>query len=269
MGILNVTPDSFFDGGRYTHEESILIRVEQMLKEGASLVDIGAASSRPGSKPVPEKEELARLIPAIKAIRLHFSTCLISVDTYRASIAREAIEAGADIINDIAGGSGDAGMFAMAARLKTPYILMHMAGSPVAMHEVIAYADILQELMTYFTEKTTQLIEAGVEQIILDPGFGFGKTLENNFELLAGMDRICLLGYPVLAGLSRKSMINKTLQIKPDEALNGTTAANTIALMRGASILRVHDVKEAQEAIKIVMEIKRVQAEDQRTQKYD
>ncbi len=257
MGILNVTPDSFFDGGRYTQEEAMLIRVEQMLEQGASVIDIGAVSTRPGAKIIPEQEELDRLIPAIQSIRLQFPHCLISADTYRASVAREAVRSGADIINDIAGGNGDAGMFAMAAKLKTPYILMHMPGTPETLHEPPFYTNIGKEISAFFTNKIHELKKEGVEQILLDPGFGFGKSLENNFELLAQMNAICLLGYPVLAGFSRKSMINRVLGTKPGEALNGTTVANTIALMKGASVLRVHDVKEAVEAVKIVMQMKK------------
>jgi dihydropteroate synthase len=257
MGILNVTPDSFYDGGRYTHEEAILIRAEQMLEEGASIIDIGAMSTRPGSRPVSEQEELARLLPAIKAVRKLYPSVLISADTYRSIVARKAIDAGADIINDIAGGNGDAGMFAIAGKMQVPYILMHISGNPETMHQVPSYPDIVTEVTNYFIDKINLLKEQGVEQIVLDPGLGFGKTLEGNFALLAGTDLICALGRPVLVGLSRKSMINKVLGTKPEDSLNGTIAANTIALMKGASIIRVHDVKEASEAVKLVSALKR------------
>jgi dihydropteroate synthase len=258
MGILNVTPDSFYDGGRYTHEEAILIHAEQMLEEGASIIDIGAVSTRPGAKVIPEKEELARLLPAIKAVRKYFPAALISADTYRAVVARAAVEAGADIINDIAGGNGDAGMFGTVGKLQVPYILMHIQGTPETMQENPQYTDVCLEVGHYFREKLAEMASSGIQQILLDPGFGFGKSLEHNYELLNGLDSLCLLGHPVLAGLSRKSMINKTLSCTPEEALYGTTAANTIALLKGASILRVHDVKQAVDAIKIVGRLKTV-----------
>jgi dihydropteroate synthase len=252
MGILNVTPDSFYDGGRYRHEEAILIRAEQMIEEGVSIIDIGASSTRPGAKPVSEKEEMARLLPAISSIREHFPEILISADTYRANTAEEAVRAGADIINDIAGGSLDPDMFSRMGKLKVPYVLMHIQGQPQHMQEAPSYTDVCKEVKDYFTAKIKTLKNYKVEQIIFDPGFGFGKSVQHNFELLDGLHSFLDLGYPLLAGLSRKSMINKTLGTKPESSLTGTIAANTIALLKGAAILRVHDVKEAVETIKIV-----------------
>ncbi len=251
MGILNVTPDSFFDGGRYRQEEAILIRTEQMLEEGAAIIDIGAVSTRPGAKMVPVNEELLRLLPAIRAVRKYFPESVISADTFRASVAREAVAAGADIINDISGGSLDSDMFSTLGKLQVPYVLMHLYGSPESMQDAPLASHALSTVLSYFHEKIGLLKAAGVGSIILDPGFGFGKTVESNFELLSGLRSISELGYPVMAGLSRKSMINKVLGTKPEDALNGTTAANMIALMNGANILRVHDVKHAAEAVKI------------------
>jgi dihydropteroate synthase len=260
MGILNVTPDSFFDGGRYRHEEAILIRVERMLEEGAGIIDVGAASTRPGARPVPVMEELLRLLPAITAIRKHFPECILSADTYRATVAEQAVDAGVDLINDIAGGTMDPAMFSTIGRLKVPYVLMHMQGTPDTMNEQPLEAGAVQVLKSFFDEKISLLKEAGVASIILDPGFGFGKSVEANYALLDQLAAFTHGGYPVMAGLSRKSMINKVLGTKPDEALNGTTAANTVALINGASILRVHDVREAVQAVKIVTACKKAAA---------
>jgi dihydropteroate synthase len=259
MGILNVTPDSFFDGGRYRQEEAILIRTEQMLEEGAAIIDIGAVSTRPGAKTIPIKEELLRLLPAIRAVRKYFPESVISADTFRASVAREAVDAGADMINDIGGGSLDPEMYSVMAKLQVPYVLMHLHGTPESMQESPLASNALKMVLSYFLEKIGLLKEAGVGSIILDPGFGFGKTVESNFELLSGLRSISELGYPVLVGLSRKSMINKVLGTKPEDALNGTTAANMIALMNGANFLRVHDVKYAVEAVKIYAYIRSAQ----------
>jgi dihydropteroate synthase len=252
MGILNVTPDSFYDGGRYSNEDSILIRVEQMIEEGVSIVDIGASSTRPGAKIIPVKEELNRLLPAIRSIRSHFPTLFLSADTFRSEVAKEAVMAGADIINDIAGGDLDAAMFSTVAALRVPYVLMHMQGTPETMQLAPDYTDVTEEIAACFREKIALLEETGVSQLILDPGFGFGKTVDHNYELLKNLSDFLSFGYPLMAGLSRKAMINKALGTRPDTSLNGTTAANSVALLKGASILRVHDVREAAEAVKIV-----------------
>jgi dihydropteroate synthase len=252
MGILNVTPDSFFDGGRYSSEDAILIRVEQMLEEGVDIIDIGAVSTRPGAKSIPIKEEISRLIPVLKSIRTHFPQSILSADTYRSEVAKEAVAAGADIINDVAGGNLDAAMFSVVGTLKVPYVLMHMQGTPENMQAAPVYMDVLNEVSIYFRDKIDELQACGVEQILLDPGFGFGKNTDHNFELLRRLAEFKQFGFPIVAGLSRKSMINKVLGTRPENSLNGTTAANVVALLNGASVLRVHDVKEAAEAIQII-----------------
>ncbi len=251
MGILNVTPDSFFDGGRYLTEKAVLNRVEQMLKEGADIIDIGAFSSRPGADLVTYHEEKQRLIPFLKVILKTFPGIGISVDTFRHQIAKEAIEAGATIINDISGGELDPEMFNTIAQLNVPYIMMHMRGTPKTMQKQTNYVDIVDELKNYFNRKITQLNELGFKKIIIDLGFGFGKTLEQNYHLLANLTQFKCFGLPILAGISRKSMLYKALDITPDNALNASIAANAIALERGANILRVHDVKAAVETVKI------------------
>lgn len=252
MGILNVTPDSFFDGGRYTDEDKLLQHAGDMVTEGASIIDIGAASTRPGSEDIGEAEELRRLLPSIQAVRKIFPDVIISADTYRAAVAEKAIEAGANMINDVSGGTMDNKMFEIAGRLKVPYVLMHIKGTPKDMQIDPQYDDVTGEVKKYFEEKLNRLQQLGVEQVILDPGFGFGKTVEHNYRLLHDLNTFTELGFPVLAGVSRKSMINKVLRTKPENALNGTTAVNTIALLNGAKILRVHDVREAVQAVKIV-----------------
>jgi dihydropteroate synthase len=251
MGILNVTPDSFYEGSRIRGTQALLGQAEAMLQEGAAILDIGGYSSRPHADDVPPEEERIRVIPAIRAVRQAFPDCLISVDTFRAAIAQEAVEAGANIINDISGGELDEMMFQTAGQLQVPYILMHMRGTPQTMSQLTEYEDIMLELVHYFEPKIVQLQAAGVRDIILDPGFGFAKTIDQNFEVLRRMGDLKLLGLPVLAGLSRKSMTYKTLDVPATEALAGTIALNTIALMHGASILRVHDVKEAVQTIKL------------------
>lgn len=255
MGILNVTPDSFFDGSRLTSIDSLLARAETMLAEGANILDIGGYSTRPGAAEVSTVEEKTRVVPAIKALRQAFPDCLISVDTFRADVAEEAINAGANIINDVSGGELDKDMFKTAGRLKVPYILMHMRGTPQTMNQLTQYEDIILELVTYFEQKIALLYTAGVTDIILDPGFGFAKTIDQNFEILRRLEDLKILGLPLLAGLSRKSMTYKTLGIPATEALAGTIALNTIALMRGASILRVHDVKETVQTIKLFKKV--------------
>ena len=251
MGILNITPDSFYDGGSFLTIINQLKQVEKMISEGAAIIDIGAMSTRPGAIPVDEEQEIARLLPSLTAIRGHFSEVVISVDTYRSAVAKAAIEHGSMMINDIYGGRFDGEMFDLVARHNIPYILMHMQGTPDNMQINPHYKDVVREVMEYFQSRLA-LLPSGFNQVILDPGFGFGKTVENNFRLLHQFELFRSFGLPLLAGLSRKSMINRVLQIKPQEALNGTTVLNTIALLKGANILRVHDVKEAVEAIRLV-----------------
>lgn len=252
MGILNVAPDSFYDGGNYLTVSGQLKRAEKMLAEGAAVIDIGAVSTRPGAPGVDQNEELNRLLPAINAIRHHFPGCFISVDTYRPQVARIMADHGADIINDIYGGRYDPEMIRTVAGLNIPYILMHMKGKPETMQDNPVYTDVVAEIAYFFEQQVARCREAGIKQVIIDPGFGFGKTVGHNFVLLSRLDAFRSLGTPILAGLSRKSMINKTLDIKPGEALNGTTVLNTIALLKGADILRVHDVQAAVEAITLV-----------------
>lgn len=251
MGILNLTPDSFFDGGIYQNEKSILEKVEKMLVDGATFIDIGAYSSRPNAVHISEEEELKRLIPTLNLLIKSFPEILISVDTFRSQVAKESIENGACIINDISAGEMDKNMFKTIAQLQVPYILMHMKGTPQNMHINPTYENILSELMFYFSEKIFQLRQLGVNDLIIDVGFGFGKTIDHNYQLLQNLDYFKHLNIPILTGISRKSMLQKPLNINASEALNATTVANTIALLKGSSILRVHDVKEAVEAVKI------------------
>lgn len=255
MGILNLTPDSFFqpeirDGLPGTQQ--LLREAGQMLNEGAAILDLGAYSSRPGAEHISEEEEMQRLLPAVKAIAREFPQAIISVDTFRAAVAEVAIAEGAQLINDISGGELDQEMFATVARLKVPYILMHMQGTPQTMQQDPHYENLMAEILDYFIQKINKLNDLGIYDIIIDPGFGFGKTLEHNYELLAKLQTLKVLDCPILAGVSRKSMIYKLLGGTAADALNGTTVANTIALLNGAKILRVHDVKAAAEAIKIV-----------------
>lgn len=250
MGILNVTPDSFFDGGRYSGKDAALKQAEKMLSEGAAILDIGGASSRPGAAEVSEKEELERVVPVIAVIKSHFSEAIISVDTWRANVAKAAIEAGASVVNDISGGQFDGKMFETVAALGTPYILMHMQGTPGTMQQSPHYEDVVTEVLDFFIQKIEKLRAQGVKDIVLDPGFGFGKTVEHNYQLLKNLHVFGnVTGLPVLAGISRKSMICKVLKVNPEHALNGTTALHVVALQQGAKILRVHDVREAAEVI--------------------
>lgn len=251
MGILNVTPDSFFATSRCRSEEEIRQRVCMMRREGATMVDIGAYSSRPGAEEVSVEEELRRLLPAVGIVREEWPDAIISVDTFRAEVARQAVEAGADIINDISGGEMDKDMFRTVAELHVPYILMHMQGTPQDMQKAPHYDNLMCEVFRSLGERVEELHEAGVADVIVDPGFGFGKTMAQNYEMMARLGEFRLLGCPILVGISRKSMVYRLLDATPEESLNGTTALNTIALMNGASILRVHDVREAVEAIKI------------------
>jgi dihydropteroate synthase len=249
MGILNSTPDSFYDGGLYTSEIKWLKKTADMIEAGADIIDIGAYSTRPGAVNISEEEELERLIPVITSVRKHFPEQLISVDSFRASVAEKAVFEGANIINDISGGTIDSAMFATVARLQVPYILMHIKGTPQTMQLSPVYENVVEEVHFYFDERIKLLQELGFFKIIIDPGFGFGKTLEHNFQLFNNLNSFRSFNLPVLAGISRKSMIHKVLNISSKEALNGTTVLNTLALTKGASILRVHDVKEAKEAI--------------------
>lgn len=251
MGILNVTPDSFFVTSRCRSEEEIRQRVCMMRREGATMVDIGAYSSRPGAEEVSVEEELRRLLPAVGIVREEWPDAIISVDTFRAEVARQTVEAGADIINDISGGEMDKDMFRMVAELHVPYVLMHMQGTPQDMQKAPHYDNLMCEVFRSLGERVEELHEMGVADVIVDPGFGFGKTMAQNYEMMARLGEFRLLGCPILVGISRKSMVYRLLDTTPEESLNGTTALNTIALMNGASILRVHDVREAVEAIKI------------------
>lgn len=256
MGILNLTPDSFFDGGKYKDEGSILKQVEFMLDHGASFIDMGAYSSRPGAEHVPEDEELRRMIPVIELILKRFPDTLISVDTFRSKVAAESIEHGAAIINDIAAGNLDDEMFGTIAKYQVPYIMMHMKGTPQSMQKEAAYNNLINDLRLYFSEKVQKATSQKINDIIIDPGFGFAKTTEQNYTLLNHLDMFQTFGLPILIGLSRKSMIYKVLKSSPQEALNGTTTLHTIALLRGANIIRAHDVKEATECVKLVEALK-------------
>lgn len=256
MGILNVTPDSFFDGGKYTEESAWLEHAAQMLGEGADIIDIGAYSTRPGAKDVSEKEESERLLKVVVSIRKHFPEALISVDTFRASIAAEAVGCGANIINDISGGTLDSRMFETAARLNVPYILMHIQGTPQNMQINPSYKNVVKEVYEYLENRLKRLNELGLKKVIIDPGFGFGKTGEHNFELLRNLEYFLNLNCPLLVGISRKSIINKLLNISSKDSLNGTTILNTIALQKGAGIIRVHDVKEAKEVVLVLQKLR-------------
>lgn len=255
MGILNITPNSFFDGGKYTDEKSILIQVEKMLTEGADFIDIGAYSSKPNSEFVSEQEEHNRLIPVINIVLNNFPDTLIAVDTFRANVAKAGIENGACIINDISAGSLDENMLQTVAKLEVPYILMHMKGNPQTMQSLTQYENITKEMLFYFSKKVALARSFGINDLIIDPGFGFAKTLEQNFEVLNNLELFQMLELPLLVGVSRKSMIYKTLETSPEFALNGTSVLNTIALQKGATILRVHDVKEAIECVKLVSQL--------------
>jgi dihydropteroate synthase len=252
MGILNVTPDSFYDGGKHNIVDEALKQTEKMLSEGATFIDIGAYSSRPGAIDVSADEELQRLLPVIESITNRFPEAIISVDTFRSNVAKLSIEAGAHIVNDIASGDDDANMMNIVSNLNVPYIMMHKKGTPQTMHHTPQYGDVVLELVQYFTQKVILAREAGIKDIIIDPGFGFGKNLQHNYSLLNKLADLSLFGLPILVGVSRKSMLQKITGTDALNALNATTAANTIALLNGAKILRVHDVKEAVECINIV-----------------
>tara|TARA_Y100000588_G_scaffold243103_1_gene257327 strand:+ start:5503 stop:6279 length:777 start_codon:yes stop_codon:yes gene_type:complete len=249
MGILNVTPDSFYDGGQYKDESSILKQVETILNEGATFIDIGGYSSRPGADYVSEAEELSRVVPVVEIILKHNPETLISIDTFRSEVAKKSIEAGAAIINDISAGHLDKNMIATVGQLGVPYIMMHMKGNPKTMHQQTDYDDLIKDINSYFAERIAKAHAAKINDIIIDPGFGFAKTTEQNYELLNNMELLQIVDKPILAGVSRKSMIYKTLNTTSENALNGTTALHMVALQKGAKILRVHDVKEAMECV--------------------
>ncbi len=256
MGILNLTPDSFFEGSRVTGDKkSVLAEAEKKIKEGADFLDLGGYSTRPGATDIPISEEIARVIPAISEIKKSFPEILISIDTFRSQVAKAAVEAGADLINDISAGNLDPEMLPLAAKLGVPYIAMHMKGTPQSMQSETTYSDLVPDVLAYFSEKIEQFRKLGIKDVILDPGFGFAKTREQNFELLRNLSSFRRLGSPILVGVSRKSMIYKTLEISANEALNGTTALNMFALLHGADILRVHDVKEAKETIELAAQL--------------
>lgn len=252
MAILNITPDSFYSASRVVSVEQALRHTESFLEHGAKFIDVGAYSSRPGAADVNEAEEITRLVPIVSAINKTFPEAIISVDTFRAKVAEEGINSGAHIINDIAAGNLDEKMFETVARLRVPYIMMHMQGTPQTMQQNPTYENVSKEVFAYFSEKISTLQNFGVKDIVLDPGFGFAKTLEHNYQLLKDLQLLNFFELPVLVGISRKSMITKALDIKTEDALNGTTVLNTTALLKGANILRVHDVKEAVECVKLI-----------------
>lgn len=256
MGILNATPDSFYNQGRDSDIDSILRNAERMLGEGAKILDVGGASTKPGSAIIDADEELKRVIPVIQAINKRFPEAWMSVDTYHSKVAMEAVNAGASIINDVSSGSIDGNMIATVAQLQVPYIAMHMQGTPATMQQNPQYSNVSLDVLNYLRQMVDKCEAAGIKDIIIDPGFGFGKTLEHNYELLRNMHTLRILGKPVLAGISRKGMIWKALGNTPEEALNGTTALHMVALQQGANILRAHDVKEAMEVITLMGMIK-------------
>ncbi len=255
MGILNVTPNSFFDGGKYKNETEILSQVEKMVLEGATFIDIGAYSSKPSAEFVSEQEEIARIVPVVNLILKHFPETIISIDTFRSEVAKASIESGAAIINDIAAGNLDEKMFEIIAKYNVPYIMMHMRGNPQTMQTLTDYDDIVKEMLFYFSEKVAKARSFGINDLIIDPGFGFAKTTDQNYEVFQKMELLNILELPLLVGISRKSMIYKTLNTTIENALNGTTVLNTLALTKGAKILRVHDVKEAMECVALFNKI--------------
>ena len=257
MGIINITTDSFYRGSRFDTEKKILEAAGRMLEEGADMLDLGGYSSRPGAADVPVEFEKTKIVEAVKIIKSHFHGAVLSIDTFRAEVAEAAADNGADIINDISGGDADPAMFSLLKKLNIPYVLMHMKGNPSTMQDNPMYDDVVADILKWFGNKIFILRSEGVKDIILDPGFGFGKTAGHNYEILSRLNEFSVAGLPILAGLSRKSMIWRTLGIHPEEALNGTSALNMAALLNGASILRVHDVKEAVEVIKLFKEIRK------------
>jgi len=252
MGILNLTDNSFYDGGKYKNEEKALTQCRKMIKEGARIIDLGAQSSKPGANEITEEEEWSRIKPLLASIKKEFPNILISIDTNKSSIAEKSINNGADIINDISAGDLDKNMFSVIAKYKPTYIIMHMKGTPKNMQENPVYKNVVGEIKDYFTNKILKLKQLGIEDIIIDPGFGFGKTIEHNYDILNNLQKLKTLKLPILVGVSRKSMIYNLLENTENQSLNGTTVVNSISLTKGANILRVHDVKEAVECIKIV-----------------
>jgi dihydropteroate synthase len=252
MGVLNVTPDSFFDGGKYKDETAILNQVEAMLANGATFIDVGAYSSKPNAAEVSEAEELQRILPIVELLITTFPNILISIDTFRSEVAKRCIHTGAALINDISAGLLDPLMLPTVADLKVPYIMMHMRGTPQTMQGLTSYTNLIKDIIFYFSQRIAAARDLGIVDVIVDPGFGFAKTLAQNFELLNGLELLNVLEKPLLVGVSRKSMIYKSLNTTAQEALNGTTVLNTIGLQKGASILRVHDVKEAVECVKLL-----------------
>ena len=251
MGILNVTPDSFYDGGMFDSNKKILDHVEKMLTDGADIIDVGGYSSRPGAKEVKLKDEIKRVVPTIELIKKEFNETIISVDTFRSEVALQAVNSGASIINDISSGDLDPNMFNCVAELNVPYIIMHMQGNPKNMQNNPLYENVIVEIIENLSKKVFEAAEAGVIDVIIDPGFGFGKTIEHNYKILSELSFFKELDCPILVGLSRKSMIYSLLEEKPENVLNGTTCLNTVSILNGANILRVHDVKEAKEVIEL------------------
>ncbi len=255
MGILNVTPNSFYDGGKYKKEFEILSQVEKMLLDGASFIDVGAYSSKPNAEFVSENEEISRIVPVVDLILKHFSETILSIDTFRSEVAKIAIESGAAIINDISAGMLDAKMLEIIGKYNVPYIMMHMRGNPKTMQTMTSYQDIVKEMLFYFSERVAEARSFGINDLIIDPGFGFAKTIAQNYEVFQKLELLKMLELPLLVGISRKSMIYKTLDIAIENALNGTTVLNTLALTKGAKIIRVHEVKEAVECITLFTKI--------------
>ncbi len=255
MGIVNLTPNSFYDGGKLTDEKSVLLQVEKMLTDGATFIDVGGYSSKPNAEFVSEEEELQRVIPIIKILVKEFPKALLSIDTFRSQVAQQSVEHGVAIVNDISAGSLDQNMMRTVSQLRVPYIVMHMKGTPKTMQSLSQYDDLVKEILFYFSEKIALARSFGISDIIVDPGFGFAKTIDQNFELLHKLELFKMLELPLLIGVSRKSMIYKTLETEAEFALNGTTSLNTIALMKGAKILRVHDVKEAVECVQLYQKL--------------
>jgi dihydropteroate synthase len=251
MGILNITPNSFYDGGKYSLEKNAISKVDKMLKEGATFIDIGAYSSKPNAEFVSEEEELKRIIPVVKTLIKEFPETLLSIDTFRSSVAQECINNGAALINDISAGNLDEKMIEVIASNNVPYIMMHLRGTPQTMQNQTNYENLIKEMILYFSDKISKARNLGIHDLIIDPGFGFSKTTDQNFEILSNLELFKMLDLPILTGISRKSMIYKTLDTNPEEALNGTTVLNTIAITKGANIIRVHDVKEAIECVKL------------------
>lgn len=251
MGILNLTPDSFYDGGRYTDEKTVLLHLEKMLIAGATFIDVGAYSSKPGAREVGEELELKRIVPMVKVIRDQFPDAVLSIDTFRSKVAKECIDVGASMINDISAGLQDEQMLSTVAGLGVPYCMMHMRGTPQTMRQLTEYKDLLKEIVFFFSERLALAKAAGIKDIIIDPGFGFAKTLEQNYHLLNQLDVLKIIGHPILAGISRKSMIYTVLDTTPENALNGTSALHMVCLDKGARIIRTHDVKEAMECVQL------------------